>query len=408
MATIAGLRGSDPTQWATDERPKSFREMILWANPAGSAPITALLSRAKSEAVDDSEYSWYEETNNIVRMQVNGTHNTTTTDLVINVGSALQVKAGDVLLVETAETEAYTNELLRVSANPSVTTTIAVTRGAAGTTPASIPDDTWVMLMASAEAEGTDKPRAITRTPTKYNNYIQIFQDAYSITRSAEKTKFRTGDPLKNDKVRKMFDHSSRQELAFLFGVRGEALGGSDNQPIRYTGGLRWQLAQAYAAGFTHTVKLWTTTPTETTFLDSVYKMFDFNTQGGTDQRIVFCGNGFLNSLNKVALASSSTRINSEGTIKMFGMELAVWRIPQGTLFFRTHPLMSQHPSFTNSAFFLEFSGIRYRYLRDSDTRFMDNIQTPGSERREGKWVTYCGLEAAHLKTMSYHGNFVA
>ena len=37
---VAGLRGTG--DWATDERPKNFREMILWRNPNGMAPLTAL------------------------------------------------------------------------------------------------------------------------------------------------------------------------------------------------------------------------------------------------------------------------------------------------------------------------------------------------------------------------------
>jgi hypothetical protein len=41
---IAGLRGTG--DWGTDERPKNFREMILWLNPNGTAPIFALSSRA--------------------------------------------------------------------------------------------------------------------------------------------------------------------------------------------------------------------------------------------------------------------------------------------------------------------------------------------------------------------------
>ena len=55
---FAGLRGTG--DWATDERPKNFREMILWRSPNGQAPLTALLSKMASEKVDDPEYNWWE------------------------------------------------------------------------------------------------------------------------------------------------------------------------------------------------------------------------------------------------------------------------------------------------------------------------------------------------------------
>lgn len=55
---IAGLRGTSTGDYASDERPKSFREMILWRDPNGATPLTALMSRMKTEAVDDPEFSW--------------------------------------------------------------------------------------------------------------------------------------------------------------------------------------------------------------------------------------------------------------------------------------------------------------------------------------------------------------
>ena len=42
---VAGLRGTG--DWGTDERPKNFRETILWRDPNGSAPLTALMSKMK-------------------------------------------------------------------------------------------------------------------------------------------------------------------------------------------------------------------------------------------------------------------------------------------------------------------------------------------------------------------------
>lgn len=56
MAAILGLRGSG--DFTADERPKNWREMILHLFPNGSAPLTAVMSMAKSEGTDDPEYNW--------------------------------------------------------------------------------------------------------------------------------------------------------------------------------------------------------------------------------------------------------------------------------------------------------------------------------------------------------------
>lgn len=56
---VAGLRGTG--DFATDERPKNFREMILKRNPNGTAPLTALLAKMKKESVDDPEFAWWDK-----------------------------------------------------------------------------------------------------------------------------------------------------------------------------------------------------------------------------------------------------------------------------------------------------------------------------------------------------------
>lgn len=55
MAAVAGLRGTG--DWGTDERPKNFREYILWRNPNGDTPLTALMAKTGKESVDDPEFS---------------------------------------------------------------------------------------------------------------------------------------------------------------------------------------------------------------------------------------------------------------------------------------------------------------------------------------------------------------
>ena len=85
-------------------------------------------------------------------------------------------------------------------------------------------------------------------------------------------------------------------------------------------------------------------------------------------------------------------------------MKLQRWVTPQGTLGVRTHPLMNIHGRFTNSAFIIDPTGLIYRPLRD--TKFEDNIQSPGVDAREAQWITECGLEVHHEATMGYISNF--
>ena len=392
MAGIAGLRGTD--DWGTDERPKNFREMILWRNPNGSAPLTALMARMKSESVNDPEFSWWEEELNPIRVQGDATGASSTSTALGLVAGGLDLVPGDILLVEKTETATYNNELVEVT---TVTddTNIVIERGAAGTTGAATGVSPWLTKVGNVYEEGSTSPNTATRNPTKYTNYCQIFKTAYQISETAKLTYARTGDALKNDKKRKMFDHSVAMEFAWMFGVSNEDTSGTE--PKRFTGGLRQFI--------TTNAKVYTTTPTEDVFLDDTYKVFDYNAGSAGDERIIIAGNGFLNSLNKLARTSSSTRINFDGSLKAYGMNLQRWILPQGTLYVRTHPLMNVHAKYTNSAFILDPSALIYRYMRD--TKMQDNIQANDADLQKGQWLTEAGLEIRHEKTMGYLGNFV-
>ncbi len=390
---FAGLRGSG--SWGTDERPKHFREAILWANPNGRAPLTALMAKMKREKVDDPEFSWWEETNQIVRVRINYSTGYTTTDQTFTIdASGLSLVAGDVLQVEETETSTYTAEFVEVSSVTS-DTVIVVKRGRANTTPVAIADDAYLTKIGNAFQEGSGAPEVSLRNPTKHTNYCQIFKTAFGLTGTAKEITTRTGDAYLNDKKRKMFDHSVAMELAFLFGKPYEDTSGT--YPKRYTGGLRYWI--------TTNVTVFTTTPTEDTFLDAVYPVFNVDAGGAGDERIGFCGNGFLNSLNKVARSSTSSRINFERVVDVYGMKLQQWVTPQGIFYFKTHPLMNVHEKYTNSAFIINPAGIKYRPLRD--TTIKQNIQDNDADLRKDQWLTEAGIEVQFEETMAYIGNFV-
>ncbi len=409
MASIAGLRGTG--DWGTDERPKNFRELILWRSPNGTAPLTALLSKMKSESTNDPEFSWWEEELNTLRFE-NGAVAATagTTALTLNAspnsggsfgavsGDALNLVPGDLLLVESALTSAYANEIIMVSSvNSGVA--IDVKRGQAGTTAAAITIGGNLTKIGNVYEEGSSSPNASTRNPVKLFNYTQIFKTAYRITETAKVTKTRTGDAVKNDKKRKMFDHSAAMEMAFLFGKRSETIG-PNGKPLRTTGGVL-QMLSLYAS---NQITAFSTTPTESTMLDATFRMFDYDTEAG-NERIGFCGNGFLNSLNKLAKNASSTRVNFNGIVDIYGMKLQRWILPQGEVYLRTHPAFNVHARFTNDCFFFDPTVVKYRHLRD--TKMQDNIQANDADEQKGQWITEAGIELEHAKTCAWLSNFI-
>lgn len=392
---IAGVRGTG--DWGADERPKSFREMILWRNPNGSSPLTALMAKMKKKSLTDPEHSWWEEDLDITRVQVKTEVTAAGTNVTLEGGGGLSLIPGDLLLVEKATQGAsYDNEVVKVATVTS-DTVITVTRGY-GTTAAIIPANSMLLRIGSTFAEGTKSPISASQNPTKLYNYAQIWKTTYSITNTADKTVARTGDAKANDKKRKMFRHSTELELSSLFGVRNETVG-SNNKPERQMGGLMYFLKQYNPV---NGYKIYSATPNASQFFDDIYGVFDYDTGGGAgDERIVLCGNGALNTINKIAAASGQVQFVE--TVKLYGMNLTKWVTPQGTFYFKTHPLLNRHPVYTNSMFIIDPTGITWSPLRD--TNFKDGIQDPDEDIQKGQWLTEGTIEFNHLQTMKYLGN---
>lgn len=395
MATIAGLRGTG--DWGPDERPKNFRETILFLEPNGMSPLQSLLSKMGSESTDDPEFNWWEEKLTHCRLQVDTEAAASLTTLVIKSGStALDAVAGDLFMVETAG-GMWTNEIVMVKTDPSVATALVVTRGAAGTTAAVITAGSFMTKIGNAFAEGTLSPKATTRNPTKLKNYCQIFKTTYEITETAKVTKSRTGPVMEKDKKRKLFDIMRDMEMASIYGGASEGIG-ANGKPLRTTGGLLSFIT-------THRTNFGSggTDFNEDNLIDFFAQVFNYDGQGAGNERLAFVGNTALTAINKLARNSSSTRINFDKEVtQVYGMNFTKWTLPQGTIYFKTHPLFNIHPELSKAMMVINPKGIKERPLRK--LKFKDNVQAPDADYQKGQWISETGFEFNHEETMAFAG----
>ncbi len=399
MTSIAGLRGTD--NFSAGERPENFRETILWLNPNGEAPLTALLSKMGSESTDDPVFHWFEEEQGHVRPQISGAHNSSVTTIALvaenlpaGITGSNGIVAGDILTVEDATVIGSRGEQLLVTAV--ATNSLTVVRGFAGSVAGTYTGNERMTKTGTVFAEGSGAPGASSRNPSEIKNYCQIFKTVVDITETARKTKLRTGDLEKNEKKRKMFDHSRDLEMSFLTG-RLSLSTGSNSKPRRTTSGLL-DFITTNNFLYNNTSNL----ITEDKFIDNISRMFDYDGQGAGDQRIAFCGNQALTTLNILARDSASTRINFDGYVSAYGMKLAQWTVPQGTIFLKTHPLFNVNPAYSDLLVAINPRGIKYRPLRD--TAYKPNIQANDEDTFKGQWITEAGLEVNHEKTMTVMG----
>ena len=312
-------------------------------------------------------------------------------------GNGTDLVAGDILMVEPAASVTFSStEYLIVTTTPTAATQVAVTRAALDTTVSTITTSTILIKIGNAYAEGTASPSVTSRNPTKTTNLCQIFKTAYELTRTATQTYARTGDPLKNDKRRRMFDHSIALEQAFLFGRRPVTEGtGSNGKPLRYTKGLIPQLVDASR------VTVFGATMTEATFLAAIQDCFNWLTSTAGDERLLIGGNSLMMALN--LLVKASGQIQFEETVKLYGMNLTRYVTPVGNLYFRRHPLFNQSAAMLKSGLVLDLSAIKYRYVMD--TKHQDNIQDNDEDTKKGQWITEAGLELTVPDTLTFLQN---
>lgn len=396
---FAGLRGS--RDFSTNEPPQDYRELILRLSPNGDAPLYALMSQMSMEEATDPQINWFQEALDVPNLFSATGVSISSTTIDFNLAqagtrlNALAFVPGDILQITREMATTYTHasqELVQFVSSNAGGTSITVVRGAFGTSAIASGVNCWVTKIGNAFAEGTASPVTASRNPVERFNYCQIFKTAYSVTGTAMATNYRTGNPLKNDRIRKLFDHSAAIEYAMLFGRRHLGTG-ANGKPLRTMGGLT---DPNIGIPFYHLA----TSFTEDTLLSTFEPMFQQTMPGIPDERIAFVGNGFLNKLNSVIKTSASTQINYEGTIKFYGMELKLIRLPYGVVGFKTHPLMNRNVRYTNSAIVISPPLITGRPLRD--TVEQKNIQANDEDQQKNQFITEMSLEV-HFPDLMGH-----
>src|SRR4030095_14222203 len=237
MAAILGLRGTG--DFTADERPKNWREMLLYLFPNGQTPLTALLSMLSSEGTDSPEFNWWEKRLPTQRLQVNGALAAGATTVVVTSGALGCVK-GTILRVDGVDVGTTADgELLRVTVDPTIDTSLTVERSSGAVPANAIATLEWLTIVGNVHEEGEQTPAAKAYSPTKVTNYTEIFRMPLYLTRTARRERLRWDStrPYREAKREALSLHSIEMEKAFLFGDAVEVTG-PGGKPMRMTKGV--------------------------------------------------------------------------------------------------------------------------------------------------------------------------
>ncbi len=418
-----GMRGTG--DWVTDQRPKSWRELILFLYPNGSAPLTAILSKMGEEKVDDPQYYWWTKLLQTQRAATTGIYSDVALSGSVSTSAAAGVTAymkmaaaavvhfriGHVVMLRDAsnygiDVNAKVTSVVTNGDDSYVACKLLEAANSAGSD--DIQDVDTLLVIGNLNPEGGSRPDAIAYDPVKWNNYTQIFRTPLSITRTARLTHLRTGDAYKEAKRECLELHSIEMEKAFLWGIASENTG-ANGKPERST----WGIVRALQYGSDGTANVGVasdytryasgTDPTDhsgQTWLqggedwldEQLERMFRY----GRPEKLAFAGSGALLGINRLAKAGGQIQLTAESTV--YGIKVLTWITPFGIIRVKTHPLFSFETTNRNSMLIFEPEDIKYRYITDTMFRKAPPMEAAqvSIDGTDEEYLTECGLEFHH------------
>lgn len=402
-----GMRGTG--DWTNDERPKNFRETILYFAPNGQVPLTAITSKGRSRRVDDPEFSWYSKAMSDQGGTVAGVYS----DVALTVPlTGVALTAGQGIYAQMAE--AITNsfrighgallidtdiptrrvlgkvvEVHKAGANSYVR--ISVLR--AVTDIAVIGNVDAICVCGDMNAEGAAIPEAISYDPSKYSNYTQIIRTPLDITRTQQRTRMRTGDKYNDLKIDALLYHGLAIESTAIDGEATEGVG-SNGKPERTTRGYISFMSQYEP---THVRRYAADVPALTWRLggeDWMDETLELAFRYGRTSKLALAGSGAILGLMKLMKQAGTFNFTPE--TGAYGVKVNRWVTPFGELLIKHAPLLTHRPWYRNSILVLEPENVTMAIVDDTFFKPDDSLKKGGRQGYDGtkeEYLTEFGWE---------------
>jgi hypothetical protein len=414
-----GMRGTG--SWTTDERPKNFREQILYQEPNGQAPLTAMLSKMRREKTNDPEFNWWTDELQNQRAVITDVY----TDSGLSAAYASGGVAGDVLYLKidgsansdfvrqfrvghtivirtltdvskdrfakvTLVTEAGASSYLRVTLRQTDTGN-ALANATAGALIA--------LLIATSNEEGADRPAPVTWDLTKYSNYTWIHRTPLEISRTAMQTTLRTGEAYTRLRKNALKQHSIGLEKGFLFSYKTEVTG-AGGLPERTTMGIIPMINTHVPGNMRNYITDDNAQWNGANWLDGGESWWDATMLDvwrfqQSSELLCFCGDKFLSGLERLAKFKGLPNFTVGQTVT-WGIRLDRMRSTGGDIMVKMHPLFCQEESLRSAALIFDPKNLVERYIQDTmfkpDTLWKEGGST-GTDGKKEEFLTETGLE---------------
>lgn len=336
-------------------RKKSFASSIARIFPDGTAPLFALTGQAGRATAKGIKHGYFSKT---------WEFKTVTTDAGL-VGDATLTLNGTATTSGVVPKQIFMNirtrENIRVDSVNS-TTELGITRSFGTVAAAAInANDKWIHI-GTAHEQGSARPSARSIQSQWFENYTQIWRNAWALTDTARASMAEAGwnNMAENKRDCSMF-HAQDIEATMLFGQKSIDTGGST--PLTTTQGLVDAIHE-YAPDNVTTANA-TTNYDE--LEDMLTPMFKYNTTASsTKDRLLFTGSQGNKVLNQIGRNHAQAQMTLDQT--EMGQTFTTIKTYKGRVHIIEHPMFNGW-GYEDLAVVLDLASVKLAYLSGRDTK---------------------------------------
>ena len=335
-------------------RMKSFASTIARIFPDGSAPLFALTGQAGRAHAKDIKHGYFSKTWEFKAFKAQ--QGAGVGDVTLEAGDNTKGIVARQIYYNTR-----TREIIRVLTRPT-DTTLTVERGFGEVAQtAYLATDRWINI-GTAHEQGSSRPSARSIQTKWFENYTQIWRNAWALTDTARASYAELGykNVAENKRDCSMF-HAQDIELSMLFGQK--SIDTSGEAPITMTQGI--------VAGIQEYAPQNVTTAGATTDFDQLEDMltpmFKYSTTGSsTKDRVLITGTRGNKVLNQIGRNHAQAQMTLDQT--QMGMTFTTIKTFKGRVHIMEHPLFNGL-EIDDMAVVLDLASIKLAYMEGRDTK---------------------------------------
>jgi len=249
-------------------------------------------------------------------------------------------------------------------------------------------------------AEGASVGVETKKKVRRLKNCTQIFREPYTITGTANASKYYGGPELARLQARKLAKIKGDLEYAIL--TQGAlALDATSESPTRTFQGFGIGGSAGVVAtlnGETNTACQVDESTQDLDAMDGVCETIFHDMVSGSMKKTVFCSNRWLKFMTIAARKDSSTQLVAEmGADATAGLRVTKFYGPVGELEFIPHPLLNN--ALDEYAIAIDFNNFNVRPLASRDMQLRSDIVKDGHDGRTDEWLMEVGMEIRNEQT---------